>query len=209
MNDFWGLADGSSAVATGDTYETPGAGNFTPLPEGSQVLAVIDEGKWDEQTDTPFVSLRWSVVAPEAYARRKVFQKLYVDQVDPKVADPAKALTKRDNAKRMLMSIDKNADGNLAKIRTRPTSEDLAVCLQNQPMVIRLGFWELEDRQEPGKFISGNWVQAILPATTRTSVPELAPAAPRAAQAPRAPTATTRHGAVRGPIIDDADEIPF
>lgn len=193
---IWTLSDGSSATE-GVTGEYEIGGSFEPIPNGSSVLAMIDEAKWEVKNDVGssarYVSLRWVVLAPDEVKGRKVYQKLWVDNLDPAVSDPAKAEKKRDKARRMIAAIDKNAGARLARVAGDPDDEDLAACLANKPMVIRVQIWELEDRQT-GEPIRGNWVSQVAPKTHELHVTDDVPASKPARPA----------GA---PVLDD--EIPF
>ena len=117
MSDFWKLSDGNDVEAN-DSFDA-GGGKIEVIPEGSQVLAAIDEAKWSKnQKGDEFISLRWAVIAPEDYANRKIFQKLWVTDFDPSAAAKGedKALAKRDKAKKMLAAIDSNAVARLHAI---------------------------------------------------------------------------------------------
>ena len=162
---FWDLSDGSNAAETSSTeYEIP-SGNMEPIPDGSSVLAMIDEAKWDKARDgdAEFISLRWTVLSPDEYKNRKVFQKLWVTDDDPSAKDADKAAKKRDKARRMLAAIDANAGGKLSQKPGVPTDETLTACLTNKPMIIKTMVWEMPDRESPGSFISGNWIAAVAP----------------------------------------------
>jgi hypothetical protein len=191
---FWNLSDGGSAADTGADYEIPG-GNLDPIPDGSSVLAMIDEAKWDDKDGADFISLRWSVLSPDEYKNRKVFQKLWVTDDDPNAKDEDKAAKKRDKARRMLAAIDANAGGKLTKKEGIPTDETLTVCLTNKPMIIRVAVWKQPDRENPGEYIRGNWVQAVAPKSKGIDV--------KPATAPKAQT----RGAQSAGDMDD--EIPF
>lgn len=181
---FWDLTDGGNAAEEKQTeYEIPGGGNMDPIPDGSSVLAMIDEAKWDNKEGNEFVSLRWTVLGPDEYKNRKVFQKLWVTDDDPNVKDADKAAKKRDKARRMLAAIDANAGGKLTAKEGVPTDETLTACLTNKPMIIRVAVWEMPDRENPSEKISGNWVQACAPKSKGVDVKEPAPkkAAPASA----------------------------
>lgn len=156
---FWNTSDGEDAAKTGTEYEIPG-GNMDPIPAGSSVLAMIDEAKWDHTQDNAeeYVSLRWTVLAPEEYKNRKVFHKLWVTDHDPNAKDTAKAIAKTDKARKMLAAIDANAGGKLTAKDARPSDDDLALALTNKPMVITLMTW---DSNTGGA--GGNWVAAVAP----------------------------------------------
>jgi len=159
---FWDLSDGESASTGAKEYEQE-TGNLDPIPDGSSVLAIIDEAKWSEtrDRDAEFISLRWSVTEPAEYANRKVFQKLWVTDDDPNAKDADKAAKKRDKAKKMLAAIDANCGGKLAKKAARPTDDDLALALTNRPMIIKCMVWEM--KAQDGTTNSGNWIAAVAP----------------------------------------------
>ena len=197
MSDFWNLSDGGTAADTGTDYEVPGGGNFDPIPDGSSVLAMIDEAKWDEKNEAEYISLRWTVLSPDEYKNRKVFQKLWVTDDDPSAKDREKAAKKRDKARRMLAAIDANAGGKLTAKPGKPTDESLTACLTNKPMIIRLAEWEVKDAQS-GDMIRGNWVQAVAPKSKGIDVKA---ASPKASKPSGGVSAGGNGGA--------SDEIPF
>lgn len=193
---FWNLSDGEDAAKTGAEYEIPG-GNMDPIPAGSSVLAMVDEAKWaTTQNDAEeYISLRWTVLAPEEYKNRKVFHKLWVTDHDPNAKDHAKAVAKTDKARKMLAAIDANAGGRLTAKDARPSDDDLARALQDRPMVITLGVWE---SNQPGGS-GGNWVMAVAPKNKALKIGDKAPAKKSGGN----PLDFNR----RGPEVDD--EIPF
>ena len=193
---FWNTSDGEDAAKTGTEYEIPG-GSMEPIPAGSSVLAMIDEAKWDHtQNDAEeFVSLRWTVLAPEEYKNRKVFHKLWVTDHDPNAKDHAKAVAKTDKARKMLAAIDANAGGKLTAKDARPSDDDLARALQDKPMVITLMTW---DSNTGGA--GGNWVAAVAPKNKPLKIGDkVAPKAKAASQG-------SSGGAYAGGMDDD---IPF
>jgi hypothetical protein len=150
---IWNLSDGGSAADTGKTFEM-GGGDIKPIPANTDVLAAIDEAKWDQNpngNDPSYIKLRWSVLAPKEYANRKIFQKVQVD-----AEDPAKA----DKARRMFAAIDANAGGKLAASGEDPDDTAMMKHLSNKPMVLKLMVWEMEVQ---GETKSGNWVAAVSP----------------------------------------------
>lgn len=192
---FFQLSTGQAVQATGE-FES-GGGNMEPLPEGTQVLAMVDQAKWDEHDGEYFVSLRWTVAMPEEYKNRKIFQKIKVKNPD---AD------KRDKALMMLAAIDANAGGQIMALGAEPEDADLAAALLNRPMVLKLGLWKMDNAQGESK--SGNWVQKVAPRKKGASAPVAAPAAPSPrAVAPARPVAPARAPAVS--VADLADDIPF
>ena len=192
---FWNLSDGEDAAKTGAEYEIPG-GNMDPIPAGSSVLAMIDEAKWDHtQNDAEeYISLRWTVLAPEEYKNRKVFHKLWVTDHDPNAKDHAKAIAKTDKARKMLAAIDANAGGKLTAKDAKPSDDDLARALQDKPMVITLGVWESNTGGN-----GGNWVMAVAPKNKPLKIGDKAPAKAKA-------IGSSGGGYSRQ---DDTDEIPF
>lgn len=195
MAGFWNLSDGEDAAKTGAEYEIPG-GNMDPIPAGSSVLAMIDEAKWDHtQNDAEeYISLRWTVLAPEEYKNRKVFHKLWVTDHDPNAKDHAKAIAKTDKARKMLAAVDANAGGKLTAKDAKPSDDDLARALQDKPMVITLGVWESNTGGN-----GGNWVMAVAPKNKPLKIGDKAPAKAKA-------IGSSGGGYSRQ---DDTDEIPF
>ncbi len=167
---FWNLSDGEDAAKTGAEYEIPG-GNMDPIPAGSSVLAMVDEAKWaTTQNDAEeYVSLRWTVLAPEEFKNRKVFQKLWVTDHDPNAKDTAKAIAKTDKARKMLAAVDANAGGKLTAKDAKPSNDDLAMALMDKPMVITLGLWDMAGN-------TGNWVMAVAPKNKELKIGDKAPA---------------------------------
>jgi len=162
---FWDLSDGQTAADTSKEYEIPG-GSMEPIPNNSDVLAIIDQAKWankdkDDKSSPAYIELRWSVMAPEAVKGRKVFHKLWVTDFDPNAKDDTKAKAKRDKARRMLAAIDANAGGNLTRTGEQPTDETLTLHLSNKPMVVKIMRWDMTGSD--GQPMAGNWVSAVSP----------------------------------------------
>jgi len=204
--DFWDLSDGESAATSATKeFEMPGGGNFDPIPDGSTVLAMIDEAKWDAKADgAEYISLRWTVIAPEAFKNRKVFQKLWVTDDDPSADNQDKAAKKRDKARRMLAAIDANAGGKLTKKAGVPSNEDLTINLSNKPMTIKCMVWTVQD-SKTGDEITGNWISAVAPKSKGTNVTDAGRAAPSKNSSPMA-KAKERSFA---DTAEERDEIPF
>lgn len=150
---FWNTSDNED-LTQGSTGEfDAGGGNIEPIPEGSKVLAMPTEAKWSEYEGTEYISIQWQIAKPQEYENRRVFQKLYVTDVDARAKNPAQ---KKDKALRMLAAIDKNAGGKLAKKGGRPSDVDLMGSLCGKAMLLKLGIWEIENK-------SGNYIQAVQP----------------------------------------------
>ena len=166
-----------------ETTDTKGTGSFelgggeiALIPNDTKVLAVCEDAKNDMYNLEETIKLKWRVSQPAEYANRVLFQKL-------KVYDPAKGA----QHKRMLAAIATNAGGKLFAAMEKagestPSDASLAT-ITNQPMVLQLGTWELDDKSK-----KGNWVKAVSPRKP------LASAAPvKAAPAPAI----------------DTDDVPF
>ena len=152
---FWATSTGEDVAAAPPTEYSTGGGNFDNIPDDSDVLASISAAKWDDDKDAnSFISLEWVIAKPEEFANRKVWQKLWVKDPDPRAKKPEQ---KRDKALRMLATIDANAGGRLAKRGTQPTDDELALALTGKPMVIKVMVWEMGEA-------TGNWVAAVSPA---------------------------------------------
>lgn len=161
---FWKLNEGEFDKS--GEFEV-GSGDLSPIPAETSCLASIDEAKWaQDRENNVFISLRWTVLQPVEYKNRKIFQKLWVSDADPKAKDPGK---KRDKALKMLAAIDTNAGGKLLAKADAPTDESLSSCLTNKPMIIKVMVWKIEDK-ESGETKSGNWIGAVS-ARSKTSAP--------------------------------------
>lgn len=117
-----------------------------PIPSGTRVKAMVEEVKWNEWEGERYISVRWTVLSPDEYKNRKVFQKLKVYNEDSK---------KADKAKRMLAALDANAGKTIVNVDGEPSDTDLMSSLLNKPMLIQLMIWKTQD----GK--TGNWVNAV------------------------------------------------
>ena len=199
---FWDLSTGDTA-ATGEREFEGGGGNFDPIPNNSNLLALIDEAKWaEDEMGHDFISLRWAVVAPDEFKNRKIFQKLWVKDSDPRAKDADAAARKRDKALRMLAAIDANCGGKLAKITGKPDDDDLTFALSNKMMVIKVMIWTMKNDQ--GEENSGNWISGVFAKTKELSVGASAP--PKASGA-RQSSAAPKTAPKSSSEIDD--EIPF
>jgi hypothetical protein len=136
------------------TFEMGGC-DLEPIPNNTIVLAAPDEAKWDEYGGDRYISIRWVVMQPAEYKNRKVFQKVRVEDDDPK---------KAEKAKRMLAAIDANAGGKLMASGEEPTDQSLQSALLNKPMILKVMVWEIAAEQSnDGQGRSGNWVAAVSP----------------------------------------------
>lgn len=197
---FWSLSDGENAAETGKEYDA-GGGNFDVIPKGTSVLAMVSDVAWKAvfNRSEQFVNVKWNILKPEVYANRVIFQKLYISDDDPNT--PAdKMAAKRDKHKRLLMAIDANSKGKLAKMTSKPDDDDLALALTSAQMVLTLGVW---DKEESGQKVpGGNWVMKVAPKSAGVS--EVAkPAARPVASRP------TGGGHSNAFDADLEDDVPF
>lgn len=157
---FWDLSDGDTAKTTQTSYEVPTGGDV--IPDKSNVLAMIDKAAWKDayQSSEQFIELTWVVMEPEQFANRKVFQKIWVTDLEPRTVKEkgqAKAIEKRDKARQMLATIDANCGGKLQASGEAPTDESLAMALTNKsPLLIKVMEWEMNGNK-------GNWVAMVAP----------------------------------------------
>lgn len=183
---FWDLDDGTSAI-TNEKEFSAGGGDFDVIPKGTSVLVTIEDASWKPayQATEEFVNLKVRVLKPEAYANRVLFFKLWIDDLDPGtktngVFDANKAKAKRDKHKKMLMAIDANAKGRLAKMTARMDDDQLAMALVGGQFVATLGVWDKtgdDGKKEPG----GNWLMTARPKSAEISegpAPKAKPAKP-------------------------------
>lgn len=154
---FWKLSNDELANENESKEFDGGGGALPPMPEGTTVLASPEDAKWaQDRNSNEFLSIRWSILKPADYQGRKVSQKIWITDDDPRAKDPAK---KRDKAIQMLSAIDRNAGGKLGRKDGKPSDDELALALTNKQMTIRLGLFEFED--EEGKPVKLNYVQAV------------------------------------------------
>jgi len=171
MADFWELSDGDDIVKIGGKFET-GGGNIEPIPDKTDVVAVIDEARIERnQQGLQYISLRWNIVSPADYKNRKVFQKLWVFDDDPQAKNPVQ---KRDKAKKMLFAVDTNAGGKLKASGKAPSDELLQSTLTNKPMQIKVMLMKRDDGT------GMNWISSVAPRSGGAATITAA-AAPKAA----------------------------
>lgn len=158
---FWNTSTGESAISNTTSYEIEGGGDVPPIPAGTKVLAIIENVKIATVKDSVerYVEIKWGIIKPEVYNKRKVFHKVWCFEHDPMQKDPVKAKAKKDKALKMLAAIDANAGGKLAQAGVEPTDESLALALNNKPMVVGLNTWDDAETKKP----KGNWVYYVGP----------------------------------------------
>lgn len=128
--------------------------SFALIPDGEQLVALIDEAGWVEDKYNGWViQNRWTVLEGE-YKGRMLYQKLKVESENPSQAE---------KAKRMLLAIDANAGGEIKLSGEKPDNQMLAMHLMNVPMVIKTKVWKMENEDDDGNIIerTGNWVCAV------------------------------------------------
>lgn len=203
---FWDLSDGGAANQNVEKeYEVPG-GNMEPIPNNSDVLAYIKAVKWSNKREAfeKFIEIEWRVEQPKAFANRVVFQKLWVSDLDPSAKSEEKARQKRDKARKMLATIDANAKGRLMQSSDEPTDDSLSLALVDARMVVKVMEWSIDDAST-GETIKGNWVSAVKPKESETSIGEaLKPKPSTGGQ-----TTPGAGGAAAGGGFDLDDEVPF
>lgn len=139
---FW-LNDVKEEKITG---EFTLGGSLEPIPANTNVLAFVEEAKWDSYEGENYISLKWKVMAPNEYKNRIIFHKLKVMDADK---------TKASKAQKMLLSINFNAKGKLSEMKEFGDTE-LQKNLCNKPMMLNLQVWDLDGR-------TGNWVASVKP----------------------------------------------
>jgi hypothetical protein len=155
MANFFTTSD-NKAIENQNTFDM-GGGDFEPIPNNTQLKAIIEEAKWDDYQGDEYISLKWSVIDGE-FKGRKVFQKIRVLDADTKKADKAKT---------MLAAIDSNAGGALMKAGVMPDDMALSINLMNKPMAIIVAIWEMDNN---GDKRTGNWIKAVSPLNTPAPV---------------------------------------
>ena len=139
---FWNLSDGKE-VESKSEFEA--GGGFEVIPDGTRVLAAVEECKDDEWEGERFFNLKWRILDGD-YKNRIIFQKLKVFSQKDK---------QRDNAISMLAAIDANAGGKLMASGKEPTDFAIASALANRPMILLLRVWQSNDKQKSGNYVAG------------------------------------------------------
>ena len=149
MVNFWDL--GEDEKVTGE-FES---GGFNLIPDGTRVLCMLEDIKWvspkaafDSTTDSgDYVEATWKVLEPLDYRKTVLFQKIRIMHNE---ADKAK------KAKMMLLAIDHNAGGELAKLDRKPEDGDMQRALLNTIVCATVRIWEMDDKK-------GNWIAKVEP----------------------------------------------
>jgi len=196
---FWQLNDGTEAQ-TSTSFES-GGGEIQPIPNNTQLIAVIEEAKWADYQGDSTINLKWRVMRPADYANRVIFHKLKVFGTS---RDKDKAAT-ADKAKMMLRAIDANCGGKLSKLNVAPEDADLMTALVAKPMAIKVQVWDMDGKK-------GNWISAVAPAKTPQQGASVVPARPQnnPATTPLQRAPQRQAPAPVAPVYDDLDDsIPF
>lgn len=138
---IWNTSTGESAISNETSYEDESGGFGKPVPEGSTVLAMIDKSAWKTSTkdlQSMSINTQWVILKPEPFVNRKIWQNLWVKDLDPHSTDKEKAIKRRDRDLRKLSIMDNNARKKLRECTDDFTNDDLAT-LNNAMMVIELG----------------------------------------------------------------------
>lgn len=140
---WWTTSTGESAVSNETNFVDENKGFGEPIPEGSYVLAMIDKAQWKNarDSDSQSVNVQWTVLKPEQFANRKVWQNLWIRDAEPFLAakgETQKAAERRDRDLKKLSVIDNNARKKLRECPDYPDDTALAT-LNNAMMVISLG----------------------------------------------------------------------
>ena len=110
--------------------------------------------------------------APQRVRQSCYFQKLHV----------MKHGDKGDKAKRMLMAIDANCGGKLAKLRDTPQDEDLMMSLVGKPVAIKVQVWDMNGKKETGLAAVAPYKQQAPQAQQQPTPRQPAPIAPQTRQ---------------------------
>ena len=173
-------------------FELSGGNDFAPIPDGTRVLAVVEDCKREENRDeegTDLFSLKWRVMDGE-HKNRVTFHKIKVF---------SNIVKTRDKAIQMLAAIDTNAGGKLMSSGKEPDAMAIAMALQNRPMILLLREWEMEDKNKPGEMIRGNWIGGVF--SREATKPVKAPVKSKPAQESQPQS--------NEPLVDFDDDIPF
>lgn len=151
--NYWDMDDDEEI--TGE-YVNESGGDFPIIPHGTRVSCFIDEAKldhkaaWDKGVENSFtedcIKLRFEIDEPEDYARQKLFKTFWTETgTDEKL--------KRDRT--LFLNIDKNAGGNLAKLRRQATDEELQRYLVCKKMTIVVGMMNDKKNNKQINYVMG------------------------------------------------------
>ena len=138
---FWDTEDGNIAEAPTKST-TFDSGGFELIPDGTVVIGAVKGSEWREYEGERRISLRVDVLDGQ-YKNRVVFANLYVHSDKP---------AKKKKGLKMLLAVDANASGRLAKLQHEPTEADLA-SLHDAPMEWRLRIFTPKDGGDPKQYV--------------------------------------------------------
>lgn len=204
---FFSTQDGKDVRQDANgSYETP---STELIPKDARVKAVIDEIEWsavpdesDNDAGVAYINVRYSILAPEEFKGRKIFQKLFVSSVGKPSAKDAQK--KRTNDLTLLAAINVNSNGQpLNNCTSAPTDAELSTLI-GTILLLQLDVWEIGDRK-------GNWIRSLEGATaTKATVARKPASKPSTKPAPK-PAHVVEEGKEEQPDVIDQidDEIPF
>ena len=135
--DYWGDAPTES---TGEYVQVTA---YELIPEGTRVLAHIDTVKWDSfpGKSHQHINFKWVIDEPDDYYDMKFFQTIQVNGNDPdgQYYKPTTQDKIIESAMSMLFAIDRNAGGEIGKLRRKPTDAELFQFLAGAQMMVTLG----------------------------------------------------------------------
>lgn len=157
---------GEDVSKAGGSFESAGGGaKFEPIPDGTTAVAFIEDAKWENALNgEEIINVRWSIVSPGEYSNRKIFHKLWVEDLDTQTVarnGEQKAIEKRDRNKRMFVAIDTNAGGKIVASQKKPTDESMSEHWVNKMMQIKIGL--IESKRDDGTMNRTNWIMSVSP----------------------------------------------
>lgn len=153
-------------LSTGETVEQvsefdSGGGDIELIPNNTALLACISEVKWVRPDgEAAYVNAKWTVMLPEKYKGRIIFQKIRVNNSDAKKADKAKT---------MFVAIDTLCGGKLFAAGVEPTDDSMMAAFSNKLMLVVSMVWEIKTKLIDGvetelpkaEWGSGNWIRSV------------------------------------------------
>jgi hypothetical protein len=132
-------------------------GNFETIPNDTTAFAMVESAVFAKYKDTglEYIKITWNLMEPEELANRKVWQSLWVKDLDPNTATE-KQVAKKDKHTDMMYAIDGNASGVAFKLDRLPTNEELQSWVDH-PMFIKIMAMNLKDGSQL------NWISWVIP----------------------------------------------
>jgi hypothetical protein len=131
-------------------------GNFETIPNDTTALAMVESAVLTKYKETglEYIKVTWNLIKPEELANRKIWQSLWVKDLDPNTATE-KQVAKKDKHTDMMYAIDGNASGVAFKLDRLPTDEELQSWIDH-PMFIKIMVMAMKDSEI-------NWVSWVMP----------------------------------------------